>query len=255
MPTNKHAQKVHDGRVALITGAASGLGQAYAVRLAEDGARIIAVDINGAEDTVAQVKKAGADVLALQCDVSDPTSVDEMFNAAREFGDADVLINNAGIYPFAMIDDMKFDEWRKVVSVNLDSMFLLTQGVLPAMRAKNWGRVICMSSGMFHMGSPGAAHYVASKGGVIGFVRALAPELGPSGITINGIAPSLTRTAGTKGPDFGGADLFPMIANMQSIKRTQVPDDISGVVSFLVSDDARFITGQTLVVDGGLART
>ena len=118
-----------------------------------------------------------------------------------------------------------------MVSVNLDSMFLLTQGALPAMRANNWGRIICMSSGMFHLGSPGAAHYVASKGGVIGFVRSLAPELGPSGITINGLAPSLTRTAGTEKTDFGGADLFGMIANMQSIKRTQVPDDVSvGVV-------------------------
>ena len=255
MSVQQQARKIHQGRTALITGAASGLGQAYAVRLAADGARIIAVDINGADDTVAQVKETGMDVLALQCDVSDPTSVSDMLSAAREFGNPDVLINNAGIYPFAMIDDMTFAEWRRVISVNLDSMFLLTQGVLPAMRAQNWGRVICMSSGMFHLGSPGAAHYVASKGGVIGFVRSLAPELGPSGITINGIAPSLTRTAGTDGDDFGGADLFPMIANMQSIKRTQLPDDISGVVSFLVSDDARFITGQTLVVDGGLART
>lgn len=254
MTTNSLEPRSHQGHTALISGAARGLGQAYAKRLAEDGARVIAVDIINLDETVALVEQAGSEGLGLQCDVSDEASVLEMLDEANGFGVVDILVNNAGIYPFSPIDDMRLEDWRRVLSVNLDSMFLLTRGVLPGMRAAGWGRVVCMSSGMFHLGSPGAAHYVASKGGVIGLVRSLAPELGASGITINGIAPSLTRTAGTEQPGFPGAELFDTIANMQSIKRTQVPDDISGVVSFLVSDDARFITGQTLVVDGGLAR-
>jgi NAD(P)-dependent dehydrogenase (short-subunit alcohol dehydrogenase family) len=246
---------LHEGKVALVTGAAAGIGQAYAVRLAADGASVIAADIADAGETVARIADGGGRATALQCDVSDEASVAAMGAQAADFGAVDILVNNAGIYPFVGFAEMTFADWRRVMSVNLDSVFLVTKQFLPGMRSRGWGRVICVSSGMFHNGTPGAAHYVVSKAGVVGFVRSVASEVGEDGVTVNAVAPGLVRSAGTSKGYHDSAGLFEKVASVQSIKRTQMPDDLDGVVSFLASDDARFITGQTLVVDGGLAHS
>jgi len=245
----------HAGRTALITGAATGIGQEYARRLAEEGADIVVVDLADASETIALVEKEGRRGLAIQCDVSDPEQTSTLAEEVGSFGTVDILINNAGIYPFSSIDELTVEQWHKVMAVNVDSVFLVTKQFLPGMRANGWGRIINMASAMFHGGFAGTPHYVASKGAVIGFTRALAPELGPDGITINALAPSLVRSAGTSTGFHDEVGMFDAIASMQSIKRTQMPDDLSGVVSFLASEDGRFISGQTLVVDGGLVRS
>ncbi len=245
----------HAGKVALVTGAAVGIGQAYALRLAAEGAEVIVADIADSSETVARITDAGGRATGIVCDVADEASVAELGAKAKQFGHVDILVNNAGIYPFTPISDMSFADWRRVLAINLDSVFLVTQQFLPAMRDRRWGRVICVSSGMFHNATPGASHYVTSKGGVIGFVRGVSSEVGNEGVTVNAVAPGLVRSAGTSTGYHDSAGLFERVASVQAIKRTQVPDDLDGVISFLASDDAGFITGQTLVVDGGLAHS
>ncbi|MFT3866420.1 MAG: SDR family NAD(P)-dependent oxidoreductase [Solirubrobacterales bacterium] len=247
--------KPHEGKVALVTGAAAGIGQAYAVRFAADGAAVVVVDIADGSETVERIEAAGGRAIAIGCDVADEAAVARLGERAAGFGEVDILVNNAGIYPFKQFGEMSFAEWRRVMSINVDSLFLVTRQFLPAMRAKGWGRVICVSSGMFHNGTPGASHYVASKGAVIGLVRSLAAEVGQEGVTVNAVAPGLTRSAGTSTGFHDEAGLFEKVASVQAIKRTQTPADLEGVVSFLATDDARFITGQTVVVDGGLAHS
>jgi NAD(P)-dependent dehydrogenase (short-subunit alcohol dehydrogenase family) len=241
--------------VALVTGAAAGIGQAYAQRLAEDGAKVVIADIAPAEETVGLVDSAGSEALAVACDVSSGEEVQALGTAAFErFGQVDVLVHNAGIYPITPFADMTFDQWRQVMSVNLDSMYHVCHEFLPGMRERRWGRVICMASTTFHAGTPGMSHYVASKGGMIGLLRSLAAEVGEDGVTVNALAPGLVRSKGTTEGPHEELGLFELLANAQAIKRTQVPSDLVGALSFLASDEAGFITGQTLVVDGGWVR-
>lgn len=241
----------HTGKVAVITGSAASIGQAYAKRLAEEGARIVVADIAPGDETIELVRSAGSDAIEVNCDVSAQEDVARLAEAVAEFGAADILVHNAAIYPFTTFDDMTFEEWRRVMSINLDGMFHLCKAFLPSMRARGWGRVIAMSSNTFHLGVPNTSHYVASKGGVIGFVRSLSGEVGVSGITVNAIAPSLTRTRGTSAGRQQELGIFELAVESQAIKRTEVPEDLVGTLSFLASEDAAFITGQTLLVDGG----
>jgi len=243
----------HTGRTALVTGAATGIGRAYALRLAEDGADVIVVDLNDASATAEEIQAIGRRSLALRGDVADEAAVGALAESAAAFGRVDILINNAGIYPFSPFQQTSFAEWRKVMAVNVDSVFLMMQAFLPRMREAGWGRIINISSGMFHNGKPFAVPYVSSKAAVIGITRSVASEVGDDGVTVNAIAPGLVRSTGTSQGYHDEKGLFEMVAQQQSIKRTQVPEDLTGVASFLASDDARFITGQTLIVDGGNA--
>jgi len=248
-------QKPHDGRVAVVTGAAAGIGQAYAERLARDGARVVVADLADAADTLARVEAAGSEGIGVRCDVASAEDVAAMAAQARDaFGAVDILVHNAGIYPIVPFAEMTFADWRKVLSVNLDSMFHVCHELLPGMRERGWGRVVCMASTTFHAGTPGMSHYVASKGGLIGFLRSLAAEVGEEGVTVNALAPSLVRSKGTIEGPHEELGLFDFVSQGQAIKRTQEPSDLVGAMSFLVSDDAAFITGQTLVVDGGWVR-
>ena len=245
----------HEGRTALVTGAAAGIGQAYAQRLAEDGAKIVIADIADGAETVALVEAAGSEAIAVNCDVSSGEAVAAAAAAAREsFGTVDILVHNAGIYPICEFKDMTFEEWRKVLSVNLDSAFHLCHELLPGMREQQWGRVVLIASNTFHAGIGGMSHYIASKGGLIGFLRSLAAEVGEEGVTVNGVAPSLVRSKGTTEGPHDELGLFEFVAQGQAIKRTEQPEDLVGAISFLTSDDAAFITGQTLCVDGGWVR-
>jgi len=253
--------KRHDGRTAVVSGAASGIGQAAAVRLAEEGARIVIADLDAAGETLRLVKGAGGEAIALACDVSNPASVAALKGEVEKAGGrCDILINNAGIYPMQSFDEITFEDWRRVFSVNLDSMFLMTKAFAAGMRQRRWGRIVNIASDTVSLVVPGFTHYIASKAGVIGLTRALATELGDNGITANAIAPGLTRTPGTLARKEipGGMSndaFFDLIANMQSIKRGELVSDLVGAVSFLASDEAAFITGQTLYVNGGLTRT
>ena len=241
----------HQGRVAVVTGGAAGIGQAFVERLAREGARVVVADVGDASETLRLAEAAGGEAIAVRCDVSSEQDVATLGAAVTErFGAAEILVHNAGIYPLVDFSAMTFADWRRIMSVNLDSAFLLCHEFLPGMRERRWGRVVCMSSTAFHAGMGGMVHYVASKGGLIGLTRSLAAEAGPDGVTVNAIAPSLVRTQGTT----DDPRAFEAVAASQAIKRTQMPDDVAGALSFLVSDDAAFITGQTLVVDGGRVR-
>jgi NAD(P)-dependent dehydrogenase (short-subunit alcohol dehydrogenase family) len=253
--------KGHQGKVAVITGGANGIGQAFARRLAEDGVDIVVADVAPGDETVRLVEQAGRQALAAVCDVTSPDAVAAMAaEVERRFGRADIVINCAGIFPPQPFDVMTFADWRRLMAINLDSVFLVTAAFVPGMKRRGWGRVVNMASSTLGSVVTGFVHYVASKGGIVGFTRALASELGPHGITVNAISPGLTRTPGTvaRTPRAGLASMdeeFAAVANMQAIKRGEVPEDLVGTVSFLTSDDAAFITGQTLNVDGGRVRS
>ncbi|WP_134765166.1 SDR family oxidoreductase [Nocardioides sp. 1609] len=241
-------------RVALVTGAAAGLGQAFAQRLAVDGHDIVAVDLRGSSETVAQVEAAGRRCLAIECDITDEDAVTRMNETVlSEFDGVDVLVNNAGIYPKGDLATLELADWRKVFAVNVEGAFLVTRAILPTMTDRRWGRIVFTSSVSFQAGSPGFPHYVSTKGALIGLMHALATELAESGITVNAVAPSIVETESTR--RISAEDDFTITKSLQAIHRTQQPSDVVGALSFLVSDDAAFMTGQTLVIDGGLVRT
>jgi NAD(P)-dependent dehydrogenase (short-subunit alcohol dehydrogenase family) len=243
-------------RTAVVTGGAAGIGQAFARRLAEDGRRVVVADLAPADETCELVSSAGGEALAVRCDVSDPDGVRALALAVEaRFGTCDILVASAGIYPIAPFEETTWEQWRHVLSVNLDSLFLLTQAFLPGMRRSGWGRIVAVASNLFHTGMAGMVPYVASKGGVVGFVRALAGEVGGDGVTINAIAPTLTRTKGTMEGPHSALGLFEAVPRLQAIGRPGLPEDLVGALSFLSSDDAAFVTGQTLPVDGGLVRS
>ena len=253
--------KGHKDKVAVITGAAGGIGQAFAKRLAEEGVHVAIADLGDGAQTVQLVQAAGRDAIAVKCDVSSEQSVGAMTKAVNaKFSHVDIVINCAGIFPQKNFDEMTFADWRQVMSINLDGTFLVTAAFVPGMRSRKWGRVISMASSTLGSVVTGFTHYMASKGGIVGFTRGLATDLAPYDITVNAIAPGLTRSPGTlvraPRPGFKSMDEeFAAVAQMQAIKRVEVPEDLVGAVSFLTGDDAAFMTGQTLNVDGGRVRS
>jgi 3-oxoacyl-[acyl-carrier protein] reductase len=240
-------------RTAVITGAAQGIGQEFARRLAQDGIRVVVADVLDGAETLNLVREAGSEGIAVNCDVTSQQSFAELALAVQDFGGADIIVHNAGIYPFQPFEEIGLADWRRVQAVNVEGLFLLTQTFLPIMRERGWGRIVALTSGMFNTGVPGAVHYVASKGAITGFVRSLAPEVAPDMVTINAIAPGLTLSPGTR--PYAETGMFEGAQQIQSIKRTQLPSDLSGALAFLVSDEASFMTGQTLLIDGGVGRT
>jgi NAD(P)-dependent dehydrogenase (short-subunit alcohol dehydrogenase family) len=253
--------KSHQDKIAVISGASNGIGQAFAQRLAQDGAHIVIADIAAGDGTAKMVAQAGREALAATCDVSSEDSVKALAaDVAKRFGRCDILVNCAGIFPNQAFETMSFADWRRVQAINLDSVFLMCAAFVPGMRERQWGRIVNMASSTLGSVVSGFAHYMASKAGIVGITRALASELGPHGITVNAISPGLTRSPGTlaRRPRAGMAsmeDEYAHAATMQAIKRPEVPADLVGTVSFLTSDDAAFITGQTINVDGGRVRS
>jgi NAD(P)-dependent dehydrogenase (short-subunit alcohol dehydrogenase family) len=244
-------------KVAIVTGAARGLGQVYAIRLAREGAKVVATDIQDSSATAGEIKKMGGQAIALRTDVTNEESTREMAQKTIEaFGRIDVLINNAAI--FAEILKRPFweipaEEWDAVMAVNLKGPFLCAKAVYPQMKKQGKGKIINLASGTFYKGTPNFLHYVVSKGGNVAITRAMAREVGDAGICVNAIAPGFTVTDFLKEHPMDGPEVHKSIIASQCIKRAQTPDDLIGTIVYLASDDSDFVTGQTILVDGGSA--
>jgi len=241
----------HQDKVVVVTGAAGGIGQAIAHRLAEHGANVAGIDLDDLSETAAMVGSAGGRWLGLRADVASQEDVARIAGeVTAHFGACDVLVNNAGIYPRIAWDDLDYDTWKRFFRVNLDSQFLMCKAFVPGMKAKGWGRIVNITSDSVQLATAATTAYKASKMGVIGFTRGLAGDLAPYGITVNAASPSLTRTPGVL--QHTGEARLKEVAGRQLIKRVAVPDDVVGTILFLTGADSYFVTGQTLYANGGL---
>ena len=240
--------RTHDGRVALVTGASQGIGQAIALALAERGARVIATDLRLPQETA---NKIGPAARAFQLDVTEEENWRSVSLKSQDVGEVDIVVNNAGYFPNRSIDELDLSTWRKTIATNLDSHFLSAKYFLPTMRKKQWGRFVGISSNMVGLAIPGMSHYIATKMGIIGFMRGLANDVANDGITANTVLPGLTNTLAIAPQS---EEQKRSTWEQQAIKRLGQPEDITGAILFLTSDDAAFITGQAIVVDGGQYR-
>src|SRR6202166_1747886 len=238
----------HEGRIALVTGASQGIGQAIALALAERGARVVATDLSLPQDTL---NKIGSNALGLQLDVTKEEDWHSVLLKTQELGGVDIVVNNAGYFPNRPIDELDFATWRRTMATNLDSHYLSVKYFLPMMKKKKWGRFVGISSNMVGLAIPGMSHYITSKMGIIGFMRGLANDVASDGITANAVLPGLTNTLATA-PQSEKQKRATW--EQQAIKRLGEPEDVTGAGLFLTSDDAAFITGQAIVVDGGQYR-
>ena len=240
-----------DGKVAIVTGGAQGIGNAIAHGLVAEGARIVVADLRGAE-AAAEAFLGG---VGLTADIADEAAVQSLVDEVVErCGSIDVLVNNAGLYaslemrPFT---DIPLDEWRRVMDVNVASMFLMCRAVVPVMRERGGGRIVNISSGTPFRGVPFLLHYVTSKGAIVALTRALAKEVGKDGVLVNCVAPGFTLSAGVEAHPEVIEKLRDGSVAARTIQRDQAPEDVVGAVVYLASPPSSFVTGQTIVIDGG----
>jgi NAD(P)-dependent dehydrogenase (short-subunit alcohol dehydrogenase family) len=242
--------KTHEGRVAVVTGAAKGIGNAIAHDLTARGATVVLVD---RDDCQAAAKQIGGASVGFTADVANEDDWARIADAVKsQFGRADIVVNNAGIYPLCDFEAMTTEIWRSVMSINLDAHFYSAKAFVPIMRENGFGRFVNFSSNSIGYTVGGFSAYIASKMGVIGFVRGLANDVSQYGITVNAIIPTFTATPGTTGAP---EELIGGIVNAQAIKRVGTPEDLLGPIAFLTSDEAAFVTGQAISADGGLLKT
>jgi NAD(P)-dependent dehydrogenase (short-subunit alcohol dehydrogenase family) len=240
-----------DGKVAIVTGAAQGIGRAIAEGLAADGARIVVADLKGAEEAAA----AFPDGVGLTVDVASEEAVQAMVDETlARCGSIDVLVNNAGLYaslamrPFT---EIPLAEWRQVMDVNVASMFLTCRAVVPVMREQGGGKIVNISSGTPFRGVPFLLHYVTSKGAIVAFTRALAKEVGKDRVLVNCVAPGFTMSAGVEEHPEVIEKLRDVSVSARTLQRDQLPEDVVGAVVYLSGPGSDFVTGQTIVIDGG----
>jgi 3-oxoacyl-[acyl-carrier protein] reductase len=244
-------------RVAVVTGGGHGIGRAYCHGLAREGAAVVIaeLDADAAQCVAEDLQEFGHQALGVPTDVANEQSVSSMVSQATgRFGRIDIVVNNAAVFASvpmsrAPIEEITLDEWDRMMAVNLRGMFLVSRAVLPGMKAHGWGRIINISSGRALSNTANSIHYVTSKAGVLGFTRTLAREAGAHGITVNAIAPGSTLSE--ENPSDEIIRMRAGRVEARAIPRVQLPEDLVGTVLFLASDEAAFITGQTLVVDGG----
>ncbi|WP_368499944.1 SDR family NAD(P)-dependent oxidoreductase [Herbiconiux sp. A18JL235] len=242
-----------EGRVAVVTGAARGIGREIAKHLADDGADIAVIDVAVADETVAAVTSAGRRGIGVVADVTDP---DALAAAAerigRELGDVSIIVNNAGLHPHqTSIDELDYELWQRTMRVNVDSMLLTVKAFLPQLRRTGTGRIINMSSSVVNVAPVGGVHYIASKAAVVGLTRGLARELGPDSITVNAIAPSIVQTPGLAGTGISD-EIIDAVLSQQIVKDFTTPADLVGLVGYLCTHEARLFTGQHFHLDGGI---
>lgn len=241
-----------DNKVAVVTGGRSGIGRAIAIAYAAAGAKVVIADLHDASEAAREIEELGTRGLALHCDVSSEDSVRQLFESVtEEFGGVDVLVNNAGLFPFSTVETMPLAMWEQVFATNGRGMFLCARSAIPIMRRRGGGKIINIGSSTFFQGLAQSAAYVATKGAVVGFTRALARELGPENIQVNTLTLGLTRTEGVVSAGVTD-EFFGHFASLQCIPRTQTPADLVGAALFLASAHSNFMTGQILNVDGGL---
>lgn len=241
-----------EAKVAIVTGAARGIGRAYCLAMAREGAHIVAADVTDPTPTKVAVEELGVRGLALTIDVSREDDTKRMAEETiSTFGRIDILVSNAALSPEQPLEEITFADWRKVLAVDLDGVFLCAKAVIPQMKKQQSGRIINIASSTVFMSFPNLTHYITAKAGVIGMTRALATELGDFGILVNAISPGLTETERTVTVS---DEVWGMQVAMQSVKRRETPQDLVGTAVFLASDDAAFITGQTLSVCGGFVK-
>jgi len=242
------------GKVAIVTGAASGIGPSYAQGLAAEGAKVMIADVEPGDSTVRAIKDAGGEAMSRICDVSDARQVAALIrDTEKAFGGVHILVNNAAVfarYVAVPLDQISDADWERAFAVNVRGAYLCVKAALPVMRRQGYGKVINIASGTVFKGVPMMLHYVATKGAIIAMTRSMASELGKDGIRVNAIAPGLTSTDYLKGRnDIPG--VLDKMATTRAIARQEDPQDLVGACVFLASADSDFVTGQTLVVDGG----
>ncbi|MDX6471621.1 MAG: hypothetical protein QOK22_437 [Gaiellaceae bacterium] len=240
-----------DGKVAVVTGAAQGIGRAIAEGLADVGARIVIADLEGAEEAAA----AFTDGVGITTDVSKEADVQRLADETVErCGTIDILVNNAGLYAsleMRSFEQIPLDEWRQVMDVNVASMFLTCRAIVPVMRENGGGKIVNISSGTPFRGVPFLLHYVTSKGAIVAFTRALAKEIGKDKILVNCVAPGFTMSAGVQSHPEVVEKLRDVSVSARTIQRDQTPEDVVGAVVYLSGPGSDFVTGQTIVIDGG----
>ena len=245
----------HPSKRIIVTGAASGIGRAIAHSLARQGHAVVAADLKAPDATVKEITQAGGQAIAIAADVSNALQVKEMVRACIEtLGGLEGLVNNAGVFSSIVprpFEQISIDEWRSLYEVNVFGLVNCCQAVVPHMRSAGGGRIVNIISGTPFKGVPFMLHYVSSKGAVLGITRSLARELGSANILVNGVAPGFTLSEGVMDNPIQLEKLREISQNTRSLARDQVPQDVVGAVDFFMSEGSSFITGQTLVVDGG----
>jgi len=244
------------GKVAIVTGARRGMGRTHSLLLAQAGAKVVVsdIDLEECEQVVVEIEEAGGEAIAIKCDVTNKKEIDGMVSTAiKKFGKIDILVNNVGICQFKPFVDLTDEDWEKTININLRGYYWCAKAVAPEMIKQKFGRIINIASiaaGQVGVGFQGLTHYCASKGGIVAFTEALALELAPYNITVNAIAPGVIDTPMVASVKMDPKTLEAIMARIP-LKRMGRPEEISGLVVFLASDEASYITGDMIIVDGG----